>query len=61
MTCPTEVKVVGTFHVPFTEFLCESRSRGRHTECAYYFCRSGLSCLPVRESGDESMKCDMPA
>ena len=39
LTCPTEIKVVGTFHVPFTEFLCESRYRGRHTECACYFCR----------------------
>ena len=39
MTFPTEVKVVGTFHVPFTEFLGESRYRGRHTECACYFCR----------------------
>ena len=40
MTFPTEVKVVGTFHVPFTEFLCESRYRRRHTECACYFCRT---------------------
>ena len=42
LTCLTEFKVVGTFHVPFTEFLCESRYRGRHTECAYYFCRKRL-------------------
>ena len=35
--CSSGVKVVGTFHVPFTEFLCESRYRGRHTECACYF------------------------
>ena len=40
LTCSTEVKVVGTFPVPFTEFLGESRSRGRHTECACYFCRT---------------------
>ena len=26
--------------MPFTEFLGESRSRGRHTECACYFCRT---------------------
>ena len=39
MTFPTKVKVVGTFPVPFTEFLGESRSRGRHTECACYFCQ----------------------
>ena len=39
MTFPTELKVVGTFHVPFTEFLYELGGRGRHTECACYFCR----------------------
>ncbi len=36
---PTELKVVGTFHVPFIEFLYELGCRGRHTECACYFCR----------------------
>ena len=57
LTCPTEVqvvgtfpvpfteKVVGTFHVPFSEFLGESRSRGRHTECACDFCRTRLPCV----------------
>ena len=42
LTCPTEVQVVGTFPVPFSEFLGESRSRGRHTECACDFCRIRL-------------------
>ena len=45
LTSPTEVKVVGTFPVPFTEFLGESRSRGRHTECACYFCRTRPNCV----------------
>ena len=48
MTCPTELQVVGTFPVPFTEFLGESRSRGRHTECACDFCRTRLRCPPYR-------------
>ncbi len=39
LTFPTELKVVGTFHVPFIEFLYELGGRGRHTECACYFCR----------------------
>ena len=51
MTCPTELQVVGTFPVPFTEFLGESRSRGRHTECACYFCRTRLRCPPYRCAG----------
>ena len=44
-TCPTEVKVVGIFHVPFTEFLGELGCRGRHTECACYFCRNRQSLV----------------
>ena len=35
--CFSGAAVVGTFPVPFTEFLGESRSRRRHTECACDF------------------------
>ncbi len=40
--CSSGVAAVGTFHVPFTEFLGESRYRRRHTECACYSCRIRL-------------------
>ena len=45
MTSPTEVKVVGTFHVPLAEFPYNFRYRGRHTECACYFCRRRLASV----------------
>ena len=50
-TFPTEPKVVGTFHVPFTKFGETLGTSGRHSESVCYFCRRLLTRNKLRKLG----------
>gem|GEM_PF-4314724 len=52
-TSPTKVKVVGTFHVPFTKFTYELGACGRHSESACYFCRRRLVRVDSKRTQQE--------